>query len=177
MVHSLLKSLFLYSALSASAALAAPAHQAQTDRLASGMVPQGHLQSPHSSPDGTNAYIPAAIDKRSSGHGPRAKKVTNAMRLANGLPPLAPRKLYNGSKANSANKARSSPGLPNSPPAIVASRPDGSSLGLYLSKELNQWGMYILTADCTKAIVNPQLSSGALTNPASSFWIWAFFFD
>lgn len=95
------------------------------------------------------------------------KRVTNAMRLANGLPPLAPRKLYNGSKAGTAHKARSSP-MPVNGATILVYGPNGRSgqpLG-YISKSLNTFGDYYFTTDCTAAMLNPQLYSGALTNPA-----------
>ncbi|KAG8919839.1 hypothetical protein FRC01_001072 [Tulasnella sp. 417] len=75
----------------------------------------------------------------------------------------------NGSQASSAHKARSSPALPVSVPAVVAHGPNGRSgtpLG-YLSQDLLEWnGGYYFTTDCSKAMVNGQLSSGALTNPA-----------
>ncbi|KAG8926727.1 hypothetical protein FRC01_008443, partial [Tulasnella sp. 417] len=92
MIHSLLKSLPLYLALAASAAVGVPA-QTEHRYLAPGIVPRHHLQPPHQSTDELTAPIPAAIKKRSSKQGLGVKRVTNAMRLANGLPPLAPRKL------------------------------------------------------------------------------------
>ncbi|KAG9044363.1 hypothetical protein FS837_008272 [Tulasnella sp. UAMH 9824] len=73
----------------------------------------------------------------------------------------------NGSKAGTAHKARSSPIQVNGA-AILVYGPTGRSgepLG-YISKSLNAFGDYYFTTDCTAAMLNPQLYSGALTNPA-----------
>lgn len=90
MVHLLLKSLFLYSAL---AVLAAPTHQHQTERLIRGASPREELHPPHLLTGALREPVSAAIDKRSQEEGGGVRKVTNAIRIANGLPPLAPRKL------------------------------------------------------------------------------------
>lgn len=136
MVQSLLKSLFLYGVLATSAVLAAPAHQHESAPLARGISPRQYLQSPHPLAAGLTVATPETIGKRSPKAGGRVKKVTNAIRLANALPPLPPRKLCKfvlsrlkcteyhaliflaalhietideGSRAGSAHKARSSP--------------------------------------------------------------------
>lgn len=93
MVQSLLKSLFLYGVLAASAVLAAPAHQHESAPLARGISPRQYLQPPHPPASGLTVTTPETIGKRSPKAGGRVKKVTNAMRMANGLPPLPPRKL------------------------------------------------------------------------------------
>ncbi|KAG8926725.1 hypothetical protein FRC01_008441 [Tulasnella sp. 417] len=168
MVHSLIKSLFLYSVLATSAALAAPA---QTKHLPPGVIPRDHLELPHPSTDELTAPAAAAIKERSSEQGLGVKRVTNAMRIANGLPPLAPRKLYSGSRAGSAHKARSSPALPVGVPAVLIyglGGRTGQPLG-YLGKGLNYaFGSYTFTTDCKDAMANAQLSSGDLTIPAQS---------
>ncbi|KAG8942885.1 hypothetical protein FRC04_003460 [Tulasnella sp. 424] len=102
MVHSFFKSLFLFSTLAASVVLAAPAQLHQpVDRRA---VVAGDVSRREDLPlsypwvGGSTASTP--VEKRSEGVkkaiGP--KRVTNAMRIANGLPPLAPRKLCYVSK-------------------------------------------------------------------------------
>ncbi|KIO22611.1 hypothetical protein M407DRAFT_27868 [Tulasnella calospora MUT 4182] len=169
MVQSLLKSLFLYSALAASAVLAAPAHH-QSEPLERGVVPREYLRSPYPLTDGLTAPISEAISKRSLEQGGGPKKVTNGMRIANGLPPLAPRKLYHASPAGSAHKPRGSPALPVGNTAILvygSAGRSGAPLG-YVSKNLNSYGDYFVTTKCAEAMINPQLDSGALTNPANS---------
>ncbi|KIO22608.1 hypothetical protein M407DRAFT_27865 [Tulasnella calospora MUT 4182] len=170
MVQSLLKSLFLYSALVASAILAAPAHQHESKPLAR-VSPREYLDSPHPVAAGLNAPIPATIGKRSKERGGRVKKVTNAMRLANGLPPLAPRKLYDGSRVASAHKARSSPLPLMTLPAILVYDANGRSGNLlgYLSQSMTG-NFYSITTDCKQALKNGQLFAGDLTNPVSSCW-------
>ncbi|KAG9043511.1 hypothetical protein FS837_009471 [Tulasnella sp. UAMH 9824] len=140
MIHSLLKSLFLYSALATYAVLAAPAHHDLGEFVARGVSPREYLHSPHQVAPGLTAPNHAAIGKRLQKQGGgRPKKVTNAMRFAMGLPPLPPRSLCGSS---------------------------GELLG-YLSKNYyNDGGRYYLTPDCTKAMVNAQLFAGDLTNPA-----------
>lgn len=98
MVHSVFKSLLLYFALFASTLVfAAPAHQHQTEHTVEPIVrrvsPRDSLRPPYPLAAELNAPIPAAIGKRSQKYGGGPKKVTNAMRFAHGLPPLAPRKL------------------------------------------------------------------------------------
>ncbi|KAG9044359.1 hypothetical protein FS837_008268 [Tulasnella sp. UAMH 9824] len=169
MVQSLLKSLFLYGVLAASAVLAAPAHQHDSAPLARGISPRQYLQPPHPQASGLTVTIPETIGKRSPKAGGRVKKVTNALRMANGLPPLPPRKLYEGSRTGSAHKARSSPLPPVPVPAILVYGPNGRSgapLG-YMSRDLTS-GIYSFTTDCTKALTNGQLYAGDLTNPAQT---------
>ncbi|KAG8895987.1 hypothetical protein FRC00_006656 [Tulasnella sp. 408] len=58
--------------------------------------------------------------------------------------------------------------MPVNGAAILVYGPNGRSgepLG-YISKSLNGFGDYYFTTDCTAAMLNPQLFSGALTNPA-----------
>lgn len=164
MVHSLLKSLFLYSTLALSVVLAAPTHQ-DTGR---GVASRKDVQFSHPWAADLTGPISIVTGKHSEETKNVAeKRMTNAMRIANGLPPLAPRKLYNGSKAGSAHKPRSSP-VPVHGAAILVYGPNGRSgepLG-YISKSLNAFGDYSFNTDCMVAMVNPQLFSGALTNPA-----------
>lgn len=166
MVHSLLKSLFLYSALVASVVLAVPAHLHEGKPLARDVAPRDYLYSPYPLAPGLTETVPAAVGKSLQKRGGVPKKVTNAMRLANGLPPLAPRKLYDGSRTGSAHKARAS--QPPIEPTILVYGPNGRSgnpLG-YISKGFNSRKMYYFTTDCNQAMVNGQLSAGDLTNPA-----------
>ncbi|KIO22609.1 hypothetical protein M407DRAFT_27866 [Tulasnella calospora MUT 4182] len=174
MVQSLLKSLFLYSALAASAVLAAPAHQPQSDPIARGVSPREYLHSPRQLAARLTTPIPGSISRRSKDEGGRVKKVTNAMRIAKGYRDLIPaavstaEMIDDGSRAGSAHKARSSPVPPITMPAILVYGSNGRSgtpLG-YLSLGVNVNKVYYVTTDCTKAMVNPQLSSGALINPA-----------
>ncbi|KAG8924240.1 hypothetical protein FRC00_005324 [Tulasnella sp. 408] len=157
MVQSLLKSLFLYGVFAASAVLAAPAHQHESAPLARGISPRQYLQSPHPPAAGLTVTTPETIGKRSPKVGGRVKKVTNAMRMANGLPPLPPRKLYLDADS--------------SVPAILVYGPNGRSgapLG-FVSRDLTS-GIYSFTTDCNKALKNGNLYAGDLTNPVSTYW-------
>ncbi|KAG9025055.1 hypothetical protein FS837_005100 [Tulasnella sp. UAMH 9824] len=167
MVHSLLRSLFLYSALVTSAVLAVPAHLREGKPLPRDVAPRDYLYSPYPLAPGLAPTLPAAIEKGVRKRGDVPKKVTNAMRLANGLPPLAPRKLYEGSRAGSALKARTSQ-APVPVPAILVYGPNGRSgnpLG-FLSKGFNGRKTYYFTTDCNQAMANAQFNAGDLTNPA-----------
>ncbi|KIO22606.1 hypothetical protein M407DRAFT_245103 [Tulasnella calospora MUT 4182] len=167
MVQSLLKSLFLYSALAASAVLAAPAHQHQSEPVAQGVSHREYHVSPHPLAGELPAPNPVAIRKPSQAQGGGHQRVTNAMRIAKGLPPLAPRKLYDGSRVGSAHTARSSP-VPVPVPAVLVYGPEGRSgspLG-YLSQGYNGENKYYITTDCKEAMVNAQLFAGDLKNPA-----------
>ncbi|KAG8946338.1 hypothetical protein FRC04_011884, partial [Tulasnella sp. 424] len=102
MVHSLLKSLFLFSTLATSVILAAPAHhhhpvgRGSEPLVAGGVSRREDLPLSHPWADGLTAPASIAAGKRSEGVKENAiveKRITNAMRIANGLPPLAPRKL------------------------------------------------------------------------------------
>lgn len=56
-------------------------------------------------------------------------------------------------------------------PAILVYGSDGRTgnpLG-YLSQSFSPMNDYFVTTDCTKAMVNSQLLTGALINPVSSF--------
>lgn len=96
MAHALFKSLFLYSALAASAVLAAPAHQHQAAPLARDVSPREFLHSLHLFEAEPIIPVPAGIGQRSQEQGGGPTKIANAMRIANGLPPLAPRRLFEG---------------------------------------------------------------------------------
>lgn len=166
MAHSALKFLVLYFAFSASALVfAAPAHQHPTERHLGGVAFQKDDLLPH--PRAPERI--AAVDGQSSPEENTAvaKRVTNAERIANGLPPLSPRRLYDGSRAVSAHNARSSPVPPIPVPAILVYGPDGrtgSPLG-YVSRSYTS-KMYYFTTDCNEAMVDAELFAGDLTNPA-----------
>lgn len=90
MVQSLLQSLFLFSILTLSVVLAAPAYH-RTGRSVSN---REGLPLSHPWAADMTGSISIVTGKRSEGtKSVGEKRVTNAMRLANGLPPLAPRKL------------------------------------------------------------------------------------
>lgn len=92
MARSVLKSLFLYFAFSVSARVfAAPAHQHQTEHHPRGVVLQEDqlLSNPRAA--APNAIVGGQHSRKDNTA--VGKRVTNAMRIANGLPPLVPRRL------------------------------------------------------------------------------------
>ncbi|KIO22602.1 hypothetical protein M407DRAFT_245099 [Tulasnella calospora MUT 4182] len=163
MVHSLLKSLVLYLACAMSAVvLAVSAHHHQTEAHGREMARRGNqlLSLPRAA-----APITVMGSQRSrKGSNPAGKRVTNAMRFAKGLPPLAPRKLYKGSRAGSAHQARSS-SVPLSVPLITIFGSEGRGVGEPMGwLRATDGYSYSLTRECTP--VNAQFLSGALTNPS-----------
>ncbi|KIO27537.1 hypothetical protein M407DRAFT_243310 [Tulasnella calospora MUT 4182] len=166
MVHSLLKSFVLYFAFVISAVvLAAPAHHHPTEAHAREMARRGNplLSLPRAA-----APISMKGSQRSwKERNAAGKRVTNAMRFAKGLPPLAPRKLYNGSRAGSAHQARSS-SVPLPVSAITIFGTEGRGVGEPMGwLKATDWATYSLSADCT--LVNAQFLSGALTNPSTGY--------
>ncbi|KAG8997240.1 hypothetical protein FRB90_012555 [Tulasnella sp. 427] len=90
------------------------------------------------------------------------------MRIARGLPPLAPRKLFNGSKTEARRGAPSTiPNPPNGYASIIITNARGNHLG-FVSKHFNDLGSYSVTTDCTAALSDPQLTaSHGLINSAN----------
>lgn len=91
------------------------------------------------------------------------------MRMADGLPPLAPRKLYDGSKVGPAHMPRTSSTPTPTYYGIVVYDSNGISgtrLG-YIANTLNSHQYYQFTTDCSVAPMSLQLSSGVLTKAAN----------
>ncbi|KAG9002345.1 hypothetical protein FRB90_011400 [Tulasnella sp. 427] len=167
MAYFTLKSILVCSTLLAPFVLGVPLEDSSTPK-----TEFVERNSSRRSPSPLHQYGGRGSAERSNGHNSMAGgKVTNAMRIARGLPPLAPRKLYNGSKVGSANRPRGSPIPSTSYGTILVYDKDGLSGGNffgYVSKNFDGNGQYYVTESCEEAIVRPQLNtlSGALINPA-----------
>ncbi|KAH7104819.1 hypothetical protein BKA62DRAFT_425425 [Auriculariales sp. MPI-PUGE-AT-0066] len=92
------------------------------------------------------------------------ERVTNAMRMRRGLPPLPPRHIPHAgtptvnvaARASPSPSPSSTPGEPPAPPTVsgvikITSKTDGSVLG-YLSKEFAVYGEYAVAADIDGAM-------------------------
>lgn len=162
----ILSSLLLTTLAAASAAFAVPPPNNDRDVRD---VSRWSLKDSQSVP----RFAPQIIDTGLS-ELKNARRETNAQRIARGLPPLKPRKLFDsGTKAAAALKPRASI-TPKSTILLYDSngRSGGNLLGYWSTNFLlnagDYNGCYYLTNTCSDSITNPTWSSDYyLKNPAS----------
>ncbi|KAG8953814.1 hypothetical protein FRC04_001444 [Tulasnella sp. 424] len=161
----IVSSLLLTTLAAVSAVLAAPAtSNADYQKEARG-VSRWSIRDNQSVP----RAVPQIFDTGRSGL-KNGKRQTNAQRMARGLPPLKPRKLYgNGSSAAGALQPRASP-TPKRTILLYDSQGLSGTLLGYWSIGFTSGGVYpgcyYLTNTCSNSITNPDSqSSNALRNP------------
>ncbi|KAG8896381.1 hypothetical protein FRC00_006043, partial [Tulasnella sp. 408] len=160
----ILSSLLLTTLAAASAVFAAPAPNNNRDARD---ISRWSLKNSQSLPRLAPQIIDTGLSELKN-----ARRETNAQRIARGLPPLKPRKLFDsGTKAAAALKPRVSI-TPKSTILLYDAngRSGGNLLGYWSAKfKLNAGdytGCYYLTTTCSDSITNPTWSSDYyLNNP------------